>query len=114
MAVELSPPADLEQIGQLQRQLQAACRELAVEEMLAEAVQAAGVAAWSALVLAEAQGLTLTLERQSAGISLCLGFDTAGGETPAGLAAPLFCPPARQAGLGWRQGRQVFEVQWDE
>ncbi|MFH1034867.1 MAG: hypothetical protein V1806_10215 [Pseudomonadota bacterium] len=113
MALEFQPPRSMDQIGLMQEQLRAACQDLDLEGLLAEAVQAAGVAAWSALVLAGAEGLSLSLARQPQGLSLGLAFDPVGDQTPPGLATALFCPPARGAGLRWREGRRVFEVQWD-
>jgi hypothetical protein len=113
MAPEFVPPARLEEIGLLQRRMQEACQSLGLEGLLAEAVLAAGVAAWSALLLSGAGSLSLDLERQPHGLCLRLGFDPAGNETPPGLVSALFCPPARGAGLRWQGRRRLFEVQWD-
>jgi hypothetical protein len=113
MAAEFTPPPRLEEMGRLQQQMQQACQDLGLEGLGAEAVLAAGVAAWSAVLLAQAGGLAMALTRLSDGLSLSLSFEPASSQTPPGLAPALFCPPARGAGLR-RQGRRLlFEVQWD-
>jgi hypothetical protein len=114
VAPEFEPPRSLDQIGLMQAQMRAACQDLGLDGLVAQAVLAAGVAAWSALLLAGAEGLSLALTRQPHGLCLSLSFEPAGSETPPGLAAALFCPPARGAGLRWQGRRRLFEVQWDD
>ncbi len=114
MAPEFSPPERLEEIGPFQEQMLTACQDLGLQGLAAEAVLAAGVAAWSAVVLAGAEGLGLALERRPEGLSLRLSFTAPDSQTPPGLAPALFCPPARGAGLRWQGRRLLFEVQWDE
>lgn len=113
MAIEFHPPESLEQIGAMQGQMLAACQAMGLEGLAAEPVLAAGVAAWSALVLAGARDFLLTLGRSATGLTLALTCEPPGQATPPGLAPALFCPPAKDAVLR-RQGRRaVLQITWE-
>lgn len=114
MAVEFLAPESLENLELLRGQVQAACQALGLAGPGAQLVQAAAAQAWAAVVLAGGGKPSLSLGRAGGQVRLALAYDPpAAGGAVAGLAAPLFCPPAVRAQPREQGRRRLYEIIWD-